>query len=745
MGVLSRLPLVQRDVVPPELEGLAAAIRSNTRAADVREIVRAYRYAEAMHEGQRRRSGEAYITHPVAVATELGSLGLGTATMIAALLHDTVEDTPATLENIREGFGDEVAHLVDGVTKLDRIQVESKQQQQAETLRKMILAMAKDIRVLVIKLADRLHNMETIEHMPREKQKRIAQETLDIYAPLAHRLGMQQFKLRLEDLGFKTLHPKRYEEIVAMVEERNPEREAYLEQVMMAIHDQLRELKIRGEVTGRPKHYYSIYEKMVLRGKEFDEIYDLVAVRVIVSSVRDCYAVLGQLHANWRPVPGRFKDYIAMPKVNLYQSLHTAVIGPLGTPLEIQIRTRAMHQTAEFGVAAHWKYKDTTRTGTNGDTAEELPWIEQLLEWQQEVSEPGDYLESLKIDLYQDEVFVFTPKGEVMGLPAGSTPIDFAYAVHTEVGHRCIGARVNGRLVPLDHALVNGDTVEVLTSKAEDAGPSRDWLQVAASTRAQSKIRAYFNRERREDAIGRGRDAITRALRRKGISYARTMAAGQLAEVARGLSYRNVDALFRAVGEGHVAAATVAHQVVNELTEVEEEAPERVEDLLPVPSPIRIGGTEGRDVTVEGDSGMMVKLARCCTPVPGDDIVGFVTRGRGVSVHRADCSNVADLDKEPERFVPVDWSGDVTASFLVSVQIEALDRKHLLRDITAVLGDLHINITSAQVATRKDRVAVLRFSFELGDPTHLDYALRSVRRVEGVYDAYRVVPQPAGR
>jgi GTP diphosphokinase / guanosine-3',5'-bis(diphosphate) 3'-diphosphatase len=744
MGVLSRLPMVQRDLVPPELEGLAAVIRSNTRASDVREIVRAYRYAEAMHEGQRRKSGEAYITHPVAVATELGALGLGTATMIAALLHDTVEDTPATLENIREGFGEEVAHLVDGVTKLDRIQVESKQQQQAETLRKMILAMAKDIRVLVIKLADRLHNMETIEHMPREKQKRIAQETLDIYAPLAHRLGMQQFKLRLEDLGFKTLHPKRYEEIVAMVEERNPEREAYLEQVMVAIHDQLRELKIRGEVTGRPKHYYSIYEKMVLRGKEFDEIYDLVAVRVIVSSVRDCYAVLGQLHATWRPVPGRFKDYIAMPKVNLYQSLHTAVIGPLGTPLEIQIRTRAMHQTAEFGVAAHWKYKDTARTGTNGDATDELPWIEQLLEWQQEVSEPGDYLESLKIDLYADEVFVFTPKGEVMGLPAGSTPIDFAYAVHTEVGHRCIGARVNGRLVPLDHPLVNGDSVEVLTSKAEDAGPSRDWLQIAGSTRAQSKIRAYFNRERREDAIGRGRDAITRALRRKGISYARTMASGQLAQVARGLSYKNVEALFRAVGEGHVAAATVAHQVVNELTEVEER-PEQAEEVVPTSSPIRIGQADGDDVTVEGDSGMMVKLARCCTPVPGDDIVGFVTRGRGVSVHRADCSNVADLDREPERFVPVDWSGDVTASFLVSVQIEALDRKHLLRDITAVLGDLHINITSAQVATRKDRVAVLRFSFELGDPTHLDYALRSVRRVEGVYDAYRVVPQAAGR
>ncbi|MEX2503649.1 MAG: bifunctional (p)ppGpp synthetase/guanosine-3',5'-bis(diphosphate) 3'-pyrophosphohydrolase [Egicoccus sp.] len=739
--MFSRLPLVQREQVPPELEGLAAAIRASTRA-DVREVVRAYRFAELMHEGQTRRSGEAYITHPVAVATELATLGLGTPTLVAALLHDTVEDTPATLQDIGEGFGEEVAHLVDGVTKLDRIHVESKQQQQAETLRKMILAMARDIRVLVIKLADRLHNMETIGHMPREKQKRIAQETLDIYAPLAHRLGMQNFKLRLEDLGFKTLHPKRYDEIVAMVDDRNPEREAYIEEVIASIRDQLREMKVRGEVTGRPKHYYSIYEKMVLRGKEFDEIYDLVAVRVIVSSVRDCYAVLGQLHAAWRPVPGRFKDYIAMPKVNLYQSLHTAVIGPQGRPLEVQIRTRAMHETAEFGVAAHWKYKDGARTGdSDGAASDDLPWIEQLLEWQQEIQEPGDYLESLKIDLYQDEVFVFTPKGEVMGLPAGSTPIDFAYAVHTEVGHRCIGARVNGRLVPLDHPLANGDTIEVLTSKAEDAGPSRDWLQFAGSTRAQSKIRNYFNRERREDAITRGRDAITRALRRKGISYSRAMAAGDLTEVARSLSYKNAEALFRAVGESHVSAATVAQQVLNELTEVEEETAEEI--VPPTSAPIRLTRGSGDDVEVEGDSGMLVKLARCCTPVPGDEIVGFVTRGRGVSVHRSDCSNVADLQSEPERFVPVDWTGEVTTNFLVSVQIEALDRKHLLRDITAVLGDLHINITSAQVATRKDRVAVLRFQFELGDPTHLEYALRSVRSVDGVYDAYRVVPQTA--
>ena len=745
-GVLARLPLVQRETVPPEVEGLAAAIRTSSKA-DLREVLRAYRYAELMHEGQQRKSGEAYITHPVAVATELATLGLGTATLVAALLHDTVEDTAATLEDMREGFGDEVAHLVDGVTKLDRIQVESKQQQQAETLRKMVIAMAKDIRVLVIKLADRLHNMETISHMPRDKQKRIAQETLDIYAPLAHRLGMQNFKLRLEDLGFATLHPKRYEEIVAMVEERNPERERYIEEVMAAIHAQLRELKIRGEVTGRPKHYYSIYEKMVLRGKEFDEIHDLIGVRVIVSSVRDCYAVLGQLHASWRPVPGRFKDYIAMPKVNLYQSLHTSVIGPKGRPLEVQIRTRAMHQTAEYGVAAHWKYKDSARVGDGEAATEELPWIEQLLEWQEEVDEPGDYLESLKIDLYQDEVFVFTPKGDVMGLPADSTPIDFAYAVHTEVGHRCIGARVNGRLVPLDHQLVNGDVIEVLTSKAEDAGPSRDWLQLAASQRARTKIRAYFNRERREDAIGRGRDAITRALKRKGISYARAMASGDLTDVAHLLNYKGAEALFRAVGEGHVAAATVAHSVVNELTEVDEEqAAETSLDHLPaVGSPIRIGRpVGGDDIEVEGSGGMLVKLARCCTPVPGDAIVGFVTRGRGVSVHRTDCSNVADLERDPDRFVPVDWSGETTAVFLVQIQIEALDRKHLLRDITSVLGDLHISITSAQVGTRKDRVAQLRFSFELGDPAHLDYALRSIRRVDGVYDAYRVVPQGAG-
>jgi guanosine-3',5'-bis(diphosphate) 3'-pyrophosphohydrolase len=737
-GVLSRLPLGQREAVPPELEGLAAAIRSESRA-ELREVVRAYHYARVMHEGQLRRSGEAYITHPVAVATELASLGLGTATLLAALLHDTVEDTPATLDDIRDGFSEEVALLVDGVTKLDRIQTESKQEQQAETLRKMVIAMSRDIRVLVIKLADRLHNMETIEAMPRDKQKRIAQETLDIYAPLAHRLGMQQFKLRLEDLGFETLHPKRFEEIVGLVEERNPEREAYLDRVIGALKDELRSVKVRGEVSGRPKHYYSIYQKMVLRGKEFDEIHDLVAVRVIVSSVRDCYAVLGQIHSVWRPVPGRFKDYIAMPKLNRYQSLHTTVVGPEGRQLEIQIRTAEMHRTAEFGVAAHWKYKDPSKDASEADV---LPWLSQLLEWQEEVHEPGDYLESLRVDLYQDEVFVFTPTGEVMGLPANSTPIDFAYAVHTEVGHRCIGARVNGRLVPLDHRLDNGDTVEIMTSKAEDAGPSRDWLKLAVSSRARSKIRGYFNREQREDTFVRGRDAVQRALRRKGIGYARAMASGELTEVARGLNYRGTDALFLAVGEGHVAASSVAQALVDLLVG-DEEDPTELPQSGRRGAPIRIGSrSDGGAVEVEGDSGMLVKLARCCTPVPGDTILGFVTRGRGVSVHRTDCPNVGDLEQEPERFVPVDWAAaDGGSTFRVAVEVEAFDRKHLLRDITTVLGDLHISIVSAQVSIRPDRVAVLRFAFELADPAHLSHAIRTIGGVDGVYDVYRVVPR----
>jgi GTP pyrophosphokinase len=736
-SVLSRFP--GRPDVPEFVEPLIASIRAHNPKVDVREVLRAFEYAQQAHGEQVRKSGEAYITHPVAVATELADLGLDTDTLVAALLHDVVEDTAASRDEIQEWFGASVAHLVDGVTKLDRLQVDSKQEQQAETLRKMILAMAQDIRVLVIKLADRLHNMGTIEHMPRDKQKRIAQETIDIYAPLAHRLGMQHFKLRLEDLSFATLHPKRYEELVAMVQERQPEREMFIENVLSDVREQLRIVKVRADVSGRPKHYYSIYEKMVLRGKEFDEIHDLVGVRVIVDSVRDCYAVLGQIHAHWRPLPGRFKDYIAMPKFNLYQSLHTTVVGPDGRPLEIQLRTWAMHRTAEYGVAAHWKYKGDARLkdALTPESAADLSWLDAMLEWQEDIEEPDDYLESLRIDLYQDEVFVFTPGGDVKALPAGSTTIDFAYAVHTEIGHRCVGARVNGRLVPLEYKLVNGDNVEILTSKAEDAGPSRDWLRIATSPRATSKIRAHFNRERRHDAEEKGRDQLARALRRSGISLARAAGSGELDDAASGLNYADLPTLFRAIGEGHVDARDLAEQVVSQALGVEEDAPDPV---VPDRQPIRIGrSTEG--VRVDGDSGMLVKLARCCTPVPGDEIVGYVTRGRGVSVHRGDCSNVADLEQEPERFIDVGWAAAPGTTFLVQVQVEALDRKHLLRDITAVLGDLHINILSAQVTTRKDRVAVLRFSFELADPAHLEYALRSMHGVEGVYDVYRVVPQ----
>ena len=729
------------------LQGLAARIRVSSPKVDLREVIRAYQYAEAAHDGQYRKSGEAYITHPVAVATKLADLGLDTATIAAALLHDAVEDTDVTLADVEEHFGEEVAQLVDGVTKLDQLEVSSKQHQQAETLRKMILAMAQDIRVLVIKLSDRLHNMETLGSMPRDKQKRIAQETLDIYAPLAHRLGMQHFKLRLEDLGFATLHPKRYEEIVAMVEERTPERDAYIKRVVTDLEQRCRDIRVKVEINGRPKHHYSIYEKMVVRGKEFDEIHDLIGLRVLVESIRDCYAVLGQVHAAWRPIPGRFKDYIAMPKFNFYQSLHTSVVGPEGRPLEIQIRTYEMHHTAEYGVAAHWKYKDDHRGGETGVSASEFDWVQRLAEWQQDtdLDDPSEYLDALKIDLYQDEVFVFTPNGDVVALPKDATPIDFAYTIHTDVGHRCIGARVNGRLVPLDHKLVNGVTVEVMTSKAEDAGPSRDWLKIAASQRARSKIRAWFNKERREDALERGRESVQRALRKHGLALGRVAASGELAGVARDLSYTSVDSLMRAVGDGHVTGAAVARAIVSSVLEDEDVNEDDILGSIKQ-APIRIRPGTGSGVAIDGDADMMVNLASCCTPVPGDQIAGFVTRGRGVSVHRRDCPNMADLAKQqPERILAVDWTGErASSAYEVTVQVEAFDRHHLLRDITSVLGDLRVNIMSAQVTTRRDRVAVLTFSFEMGDPQHLDYVLSSIQSIDGVYDAYRMTPSGEG-
>jgi guanosine-3',5'-bis(diphosphate) 3'-pyrophosphohydrolase len=742
-AVLARLPMFSDlgTPVPDVVHPLIGTIRKHSPKADVRVVLRAYELAERAHGEQKRRSGEPYITHPVGVAEILAELGMDTPTIVAALLHDTVEDTALTLDDIRGEFGDEAAALVDGVTKLDRIKVNSREQQQAESLRKMFVAMASDFRVLLIKLADRLHNMKTIHHLPRPKQERIAEETLAIYAPLAHRLGMQNFKWQLEDLSFQTLHPKRFDEIKAMVQERQPERDRYLDSVVGEIEERLRTVKIRGTVTGRPKHYYSIYEKMVMRGKEFDEIYDLVGVRVTVDSVKDCYAALGTLHAMWRPIPGRFKDYIAMPKFNLYQSLHTTVVGPDGKSIEIQIRTKAMHRTAEFGVAAHWKYKEAPKGGGSSPSGDgDAQWLSQMLDWQSDTKDSGEFLQNVKMDLYADEVFVFTPKGDVVALPRGSTPVDFAYAVHTDVGHRCIGARVNERLVALEYELRNGDTVEILTSKAADAGPSRDWLDFVGSSRARSKIRHWFSRERREDAIEKGREDLQRALAKHGMGHKRVMAGEELRTVAGQMNYTDLDALFRAIGDSHISAATVVTHLQAFLDTDQDAAPD--ENVL-LAKLDQSGPRPSEAVVVENTHDVWVTLARCCTPVPGDEILGFVTRGRGVSVHRTDCPNADDLRRDPERIIPVRWDPAAPATFRVTVQVEALDRKHLLRDVTTVLGDLHVNILSAQVATQRDRVATLRFTFELADIHHLDHILGQVRRIDGVYDAYRVVPRPA--
>jgi guanosine-3',5'-bis(diphosphate) 3'-pyrophosphohydrolase len=736
-AVLARLPMFGETVVPDPLQPLVAAIRTSSPKVDVRTVLRAYEVAERAHGEQKRKSGEPYITHPIGVAEILAELGMDTPTIVAALLHDTVEDTSLTLEDLRRDFGDEAAKLVDGVTKLDRIKVASKEEQQAESLRKMLVAMASDFRVLLIKLADRLHNMKTLHHLPRPKQERIAEETLSIYAPLAHRLGMQNFKWELEDLAFQALHPKRFDEIKAMVSERQPERDRYLDEVVKEIDERLRGVKIRASVTGRPKHYYSIYEKMVMRGKEFTEIYDLVGVRVIVDSVKDCYAALGTLHSTWRPIPGRFKDYIAMPKFNLYQSLHTTVVGPDGKSIEIQIRTKAMHRTAEFGVAAHWKYKEAAR-GAGGDG--DRQWLSQMLEWQADTKDSGEFMQNVRMDLYADEVFVFTPKGDVVALPHGSTPIDFAYSIHTDVGHRCIGARVNGRLVALEYELRNGETVEVLTSKAPDAGPSRDWLEFVGSSRARSKIRQWFSRERRVDAIEKGREELQRAFAKHGMGWKRLIASDELKAAAAQMNYQDLEALYRALGDGHISTANVITHLSGLLEDddVDEAEEERVLLGKLDNAPAR----PSEAVVVENTHDVWVTLARCCTPVPGDDILGFVTRGRGVSVHRTDCPNADDLRRDPDRLIAVSWDPTAPASFRVTVQVEALDRKHLLRDVTTVLGDLHVNILSAQVATQRDRIATLRFTFELGDITHLDHIMNQVRRIEGVYDAYRVVPRP---
>ena len=719
-----------------ETSALLTEFRSRHPRADTSLIERAYAVALAAHVGQTRKSGEPYINHPMSVATIVARQGLDDVTVAAALLHDAVEDTSVSLEDLERDFGSDVRLIVDGVTKLDRLHFDTREEQQAASMRKMLVALSKDLRVLIIKLADRLHNMRTLAALPEYKQQRVAQETIDIYAPLANRLGMQEVKDQLQDLALATLHPKRYSQIDQMVEDRSPERDLYLAQLIGEVEGRLAELGIAGKVAGRPKQLWSIYEKMIVKGRSFDEIHDLVGVRVIVDSVRDCYAALGTIHASWKPVQGRFKDYVAMPKFNLYQSLHTTVVGPQGKQVEFQVRTVEMDVRAEYGVAAHWDYKAQS-------PSDEMAWLGRIVEWQAETEDPGTFMANLKTDLELDEVYVFTPNGEVITLPIGGTPVDLAYTIHTDVGHTCVGAKVGGRLVPLETHLTTGDTVEIVTSKQPGAGPSRDWLQFVATHRASSKIKHWYSRERRSDAIDAGYEALSTELRRARLPVRDVLAGPELAEVAASMNYHDPDTLYAAVGEHHVSARAVVGRVVKALEELEPDAEVEAEIVRPR-RPRRDTGTVG--VHVEGLDDMMVRLSRCCTPVPPDEIMGFVTRGRGVSVHRSDCANAVSLTADQaDRLIDVDWDKDSSGHFVVSVEIKALDRPRLLRDIFGVLADNHVNVLATSTVTSGvDRVATMRFEFEIGDPTHLEAMLRLLREVDSVYDVHRVVPGGGG-
>ncbi len=719
------------EVVAELLEPVLASFTARRPGEETSAIFRAAMVAAEAHSGQFRHSGEPYVSHPVAVAGIVADLGLDETTVVAALLHDSVEDTGVTLEDLERWFGADVASVVDGVTKLDRLAFDSKEAQQAATIRKMFIAMASDWRVLLIKMADRLHNMRTLAVMPPAKQQRTAQETLDVYAPLAHRLGVQQVKWQLEDLCFATLHPKRYAEIEQMVAARAPERDAYVSGVLDQLRGQLEESGVSCEVTGRSKHLWSIYEKMVVRGREFNDIFDLVGLRIVTSDERDCWAALGVIHALWRPVQGRFKDYINSPKFNLYQSLHTTVIGPGGKPVEIQIRTTDMHAKAEYGIAAHWSYKEAA-------SAAELAWMQRITDADTESSDPVSFLESIKADLEQDEVYVFTPKGRVIALSADSTPVDFAYAVHTEIGHRCIGAKVNGRLVPLDSRLQSADTIEIFTSKSESSGPSRDWVNFVASSRARNKIRQWFSKERREDALESGREALTKELRRESMPIATTLSSAALATVAESMNLADDEALFVAIGEGQISASSVIQRLLREMRGGDEQIATTVTRSSRTPrSPHR--RTAG--VWVEGLDDVMVHLAKCCTPVPGDQILGFVTQGRGVSVHRSDCSNAEALsERNNDRIIEVEWDASGEGVFRATLEVLAFDRSRLLVDITQAVSEHRLNIVAARTATTADRVSRMTFDIELADPSHLETLINSIRMLDGVFDAYRVLP-----
>ncbi|HDP69541.1 MAG TPA: bifunctional (p)ppGpp synthetase/guanosine-3',5'-bis(diphosphate) 3'-pyrophosphohydrolase [Actinobacteria bacterium] len=709
---------------------LIEKIRGYEPEADLTLVKLAYTLAKKAHLDQYRKSGESYIFHPLGVANILAELDLDTTSIAAALLHDVVEDTDISLDNIREEFGKEVAELIDGLTKLDQIEFKSEEEQQAENLRKMILAMSKDIRVIFIKLADRLDNMRTIQHLNPEKQKQKARETLDIYAPLAHRLGIFKAKWELEDLSFKTLESKKYAQIVKMVSETRKSREAYLEEATEILSAELKKVKIKNEIIGRVKHYYSIYEKMIRRGKEFNEIYDLSGLRVLVDSVKDCYATLGVIHSLWKPIPGTFKDYIAMPKFNMYRSLHTTIIGTSGRPLELQIRTRDMHRTAEYGIAAHWCYKE--RTSMNKGE-EKLTWLRQMLEWESETKDSRDFLETLKIDLFETEVFVFTPKGDVISLPKGSTPLDFAYTIHTDVGHRCIGAKVGGKIVPLEYELQNGDIIGILTSKTA-SGPSRDWLNIVKTSRAKTKIRQWFGKEGREGTEHIGKELLQKELRKKGYGLS-AVSADIMGVVLKDLKFSDAEFLYTNIGAGNTSPKQVVTKILHVLKAGKEEKEIELIPSQPEEKPRRTAV----GVKIEGIDDALVRLARCCDPVPMDKIIGFITVGRGATVHRNNCSNVNNLKKKyPDRLIKVEWDLGGKETFQAEIQVEAIDRTKLLRDISSTISDLGVNIRSASVLTGKDNTAIFKFVFDISSLAHLENILANVKNIDNVFDAYRV-------
>lgn len=722
------------------LENFISMIEEYNPNCDVELIIKAYNFAEAAHEGQMRKSGERFFSHPVEVAKILIQLQMDSSTIAAGLLHDVIEDTYYGYKELRLEFGEEIAELVEGVTKLTRLSFESKEERQAENLRKMFIAMAKDIRVILIKLADRLHNMRTLKYQSDEKKKEKAMETLEIFAPIANRLGISRIKWELEDLCLRYIDTDGYYELVEKVAQKRKDREMFINTVISQLHEKLDEFEIESEISGRPKHFYSIYRKMKYQGKSFDEIFDFLAVRVLVGSIKDCYGVLGVVHTLWKPIPGRFKDYIAMPKPNMYQSLHTTVIGPKGDPFEIQIRTYEMHQIAEYGIAAHWKYKENKTDAEQADIDDKLAWLRQMLEWEKETKDPKEFMESLKIDLFTNEVFVFTPKGKVISLPTGSTPIDFAYKIHSDIGNKCVGAKVDGRIVPIDYKLKNGNIVEILTSSSSN-GPSRDWLKIVKSSQAAARIKQWFKKERREENIVKGKELLDKELRRKGIILTEANLAKISNVISKKLSLPTEEDLYAAIGYGGITL----NQVIPKIRDhIKKDAPKETIDELPQVSNQKQQhhdrkNKKSQGVTVKGIDNIMIRFARCCNPVPGDDIVGYITRGRGVSVHRSDCPSLKESAETTERYIEVDWDTTKPICFNVEIQIRASDRKGLLSELTKILSEARVTVTSLNARTNKEKIALLNLVLEITDTEDLDKLMTKFRHVKGVLDVFRVL------